>query len=456
MGRFRFVHAADIHLGSMLHGEGMESHPELQRLCNEATYTAFNNICNIAVQEEAAFILFSGDIYDREARSVRANRFFADCCKKLDEAGIKVFVLAGNHDPVRESQEMFKLPDNTHIFSYTHPEVYYIKDEQGRDIAAVAGQSYGNRQEKSPLHLNYPAPDSGVFRVAMLHTQLESGKSNYIPSTLGELTDNPNFDYWALGHIHKPQILNFEQPLILYSGAPQGRDFGEQNIGGCWLVEVDQTKVDSLTYWATSPVEYQTIQIDIGCPELREAESLDDFGDYMLSLARDILNNGRKRPDLDKQNYDCNLKCNSDDMQLKGYMLRWEIIGRGNLHSYLMNDRQGSEQELSLYLQNTLGSQKPFVWTDSVRIRTSNPVTAEVLDQHPTLKQLLEYVTSSIKEDSANRKSLISQLGYAWTTSFNHEEQDDERLPLDEETLNNIIEDATQLLLEGLAEGGEA
>ena len=176
----------------------------------------------------------------------------------------------------------------------------------------------------------------------------------------------------------------------------------------------------------------------------------------MLSLARKTLNNGRKRPDLDKQNFDCNLKCNSDDMQLKGYMLRWEIIGRGNLHSYLMNDRQGSEQELSLYLQNTLGSQKPFVWTDSVRIRTSNPVTAEVLDQHPTLKQLLEYVTSSIKEDSANRKSLISQLGYAWTTSFNHEEQDDERLPLDEETLNNIIEDATQLLLEGLAEGGEA
>lgn len=455
MGRFRFVHAADIHLGSILHGGGMDSHPELKNLFNEATYTAFNNICDIAIQEGAAFLLLSGDVYDREARSVRANRFFADCCQKLNKAGVKVYVLAGNHDPVQEYQEMFKLPDNTYIFSHTHPEVYYVKDEQGREIAVIAGQSYGNRQEKSPLHMNYPVSDSGMFRIAMLHTQLESGKSNYIPSSLGELTDNRNFDYWALGHIHKPQILHPEQPLVLYPGAPQGRDFGEQNIGGCWLIEVDQARVTSLTYWATSTVEYHTLKVDIGCPELKDADSLDELSDYMLSLARKTLNNGRKRPDLENQNVDYNLNYNLDDIQLRGYVLRWEIVGRGNLHSYLMNDKQGSEEELCQYLQTALGGQKPFVWTDSVRIRTANPVTAEVLDQHPTLKQLLEYATHSIKEDSGSREALISQLGSAWTTSFNHEEQDDERLPLDEETFNNILDDAVQLLLEGLVEGGE-
>ena len=455
MARFRFIHAADIHLGSILHGEGMDSHPELQNLCYKATYTAFDNICNIAIQEGAAFLLLSGDVYDREARSVRANRFFADCCKKLNDAGVKVYIIAGNHDPVRQYQEMFKLPDNTYIFSHTQPEIYYVKDEQGRDIAAIAGQSYASKQEKSPLHLNYPAPDGGLFHIAMLHTQLESGRSNYIPSTLGELTSNTNFDYWALGHIHKPQIFHREQPLVLYPGAPQGRDFGEQNIGGCWLVEVDQAKVESLTYWATSPVEYQTLQIDIGCPELKDAESLDELVDYMVSGVKELLNNGRIRPDLDNPEANNKLKYVLDDIQLEGLVLRWEVIGRGNLHSYLMNDKQGSEEELCQYLRDALGNQIPFIWTDSVRIRTANPVTADVLEKHPTLKQLLEHVMHSIEEDQGSRKALISQLGYAWTRLLDYEEQDDERLTLDDETLNKIIEDATQLLLEGLVEGGE-
>ncbi|HHU49951.1 MAG: metallophosphoesterase family protein [Caldicoprobacterales bacterium] len=456
MARFKFIHAADIHLGSILHADGMNDNSKLQELCHEATYMAFDNLCSLAIQAQACFLLLSGDVYDREARSVRANRFFVDCCNKLDEAGIQVFILAGNHDPAREYQEMFSLPGNTHLLPADRPEIYYVRDQQGRKIAAIAGQSYGNRQEKSALHLNYPAPDKGVFRIAMLHTQLEAGKSNYIPSSLSEMADNPSFDYWALGHIHKPQLLRGEKPVIAYAGAPQGRDFGEQNIGGCWLVEVDQAKVDSFTYWATSPVEYQTLQIDIGCPELKDADSLDELGDYMLSCARDRLSNGRRRPDFDNRGANYRLKYALDDIQLKGCILRWEIVGRGNLHSYLMNDRQGSEEELCQYLRDVLGNQETFIWTDSVKIRTANPITAKVLDQHPTLKQLLEHVMHSLEEDPNIRRKFISRLGSAWTTTFEHEEQDDERLYLDEKTLNNIMEDAVQLLLEGLVEGGEA
>jgi exonuclease SbcD len=456
LARFKFIHAADIHLGSILHADGMNDNPKLQELCHEATYMAFNNLCNLAIRAQADFLLLSGDVYDREARSVRANRFFADCCKKLDEAGIQVFVLAGNHDPAREYQEMFSLPGNTHLFPADRPEIYYVSDQQGRKIAAIAGQSYGNRQERAALHLNYPAPDKDVFRIAMLHTQLEAGKSNYIPSSLSELADNPSFDYWALGHIHKPQLLRREKPVIAYAGAPQGRDFGEQNTGGCWLVEVDQAEVDSFTYWATSPVEYQTLQIDIGCPELKDADSLDELGDYMLFRVRDMLTEGRKRPDIGNQKGSSHLIYNEDYVEPEGYILRWEITGRGKLHSYLKNDRQGSEQELCRFLQDTLGNQKPFAWTDSVRIRTASPVTIQVLERHPVLRQLLEHVIHSIEEDDEIRRAFISQLGRTWAESYHHEEENDEKLPLDQQTLNDILEDAKQMILEGLAEGGEA
>jgi len=455
MSRFRFIHAADIHLGSLISIDGMEARPELQELCYKATYKAFDNICQLAVKSEADFILLSGDVYDQEYRSVRANRFFADCCKMLDKAGIQIYVLAGNHDPVQEYREMFKLPENTYVFSADKPEVYYFRDKQGNTVAAIAGQSYKSRQAAAPLHLNYPEPEGEMFRIAMLHTQLEPGNSKYIPSSLGELAGNSFFDYWALGHIHKPMILRFEKPAVLYAGTPQGRDFGEQNTGGCWLIEVDRKKVDSVTYWATSPVEYQSIKIDISCPELRDAESLYELEDYMISRARQVLSKGRMRPVLDSYQGESRIKCLLDDIQPEGFILRWEITGRGRLHSFLQNDRQGSEQELCENLRNALGSQKPFIWTDSVKIRTADPITDKVLDRHPTLKQLLEYTVHSLKDQDI-RRNFVSQLGEAWSSSFNHEEQDDERFYLDEDTLNNIIEDAVQLLLEGLAEGEEA
>ena len=116
MSRFRFVHAADVHLGSLLHVEGLESHPELQELCREATYLAFDNLCSMAVREGASFILLSA-IYMTGMPARFEPTAFADACK-LNEAGIQVFVTAGNHDP-SESIEMFLLPDNANLFRQT-------------------------------------------------------------------------------------------------------------------------------------------------------------------------------------------------------------------------------------------------------------------------------------------------------------------------------------------------
>jgi exonuclease SbcD len=457
MGRFKFIHAADVHLGSLLSVEGLDARPELKDLCYQATYTAFENICRLAEESEASFVLLSGDVYDQEARSVRANRFFVDYCKKLNEAGIQVYVLAGNHDPVREYQEMFILPENTHLISADKPEIHYVKDKEGADIAAIIGQSYGSRQVTAPLHLSYPKPERGIFSIAMLHTQLESGRSSYIPANLGELSENPNFDYWALGHIHKPQVLRLEKPAVLYPGTPQGRDFGEQNTGGCWLIGIDQGEIESFTYWAVSPVEYQSLAIDIGCPELKEADSLDELEKYILSQAAKLSDKVRRRPDLENWGAGSRINFNLDAAQIEGFILRLEISGRGRLHSYLQKDRQDIEQNLCEHLRFELGSRKPFVWIDSVRIRTASPVTAEILDRHPVLKQLLEDVIQTLETDESKRKEFISQLGYAWTTSFHYEEPDDEHLPLDQDTLTHIIEEAKQELLEGVAEeGGEA
>ncbi len=442
MAKFRFIHAADIHLGSFLHIDGIEAHSKLQELSRTATYRAFDQICQIAISSRSSFILIAGDLYDREARSVHANRYFVDSCKELQRENIQVLIIAGNHDPVKEHGEIFQLPDNVHIFRSDIPEMITVKGENGEPIAVVSGQSYKGSRESSPIHQQYPMSKDRIFRIAMLHTQLESPKSTYIPATLNDLRSHPGFDYWALGHIHKPGILNDEDPVVAYSGTPQGRDFGEQGPGGFWLVEVDGIKGIEMKYRITSPVIYKNLFIDIGCPELQESDSLDQLEEYLITKTHEAFQDETIQID--------------HDSSIEGYIIRWEIRGRGKLHHYLSDDPRGCEQEICQALRGALFRQKPFFWTDSVVIRTASPVGDVMRNHHPMLQELMDQVILSLKEDSELRDELISNLGQAWTTNLDHEDQDDESLALDQHTLESIVEDATYLILEGLEEGGDA
>jgi len=435
MGKFRFVHAADIHLGSMLHINGADS-PILKKYSSEGTYMAFERLCTYAVDYNAGFILISGDLYDRESRSVRANRFFFNACQNLDEKGIKVFIIAGNHDPIREHQEMFQLPDNVYIFGSERPEVIYFKDGQ-ETLAAIVGQSYRSKWEASPLHRKYPLPERGVFNIGMLHTQMVSNDKKYLPCTVSELLDNPFIDYWALGHIHQADVLRAQRPVMAYPGIPQGRDFGEEGQGGCWLVEVDGRDISQMQYLVTSPLIYKSVSIDIGCDGLIEAEGLNQLEDYIINFAQNMAFEAPSpyRPE--------------------GYVIRWNIIGAGKLHYYLSGDRQSYEQELTYALRAALSDLAPFIWTDSVDIRTKSPVTEDVLKDHLILMDLLEQSMNSICMDDSSRKSLIRELGQAWTTSDDHEDRDDRRFTLDDRTLLFILEEARQLLIESLVSGGD-
>ena len=56
------------------------------------------------------------------------------------------------------------------------------------------------------------------------------------PCNLTDLTEAA-MDYWALGHIHKSQVLS-EEPLVVYAGNSQGLHRKEHGPKGCYLVSV--------------------------------------------------------------------------------------------------------------------------------------------------------------------------------------------------------------------------
>ena len=128
MERIKFIHT-ESSFKSLLHINGEITHMQVRRT---ATMDAFRRICNAAIEHDIDFVVISGDLYDREARSVVACRFFVEECEKLNTAGIPVFVIAGNHDPLREQPELFKLPKNVKVFGGNKPDLYHVLDQTGR------------------------------------------------------------------------------------------------------------------------------------------------------------------------------------------------------------------------------------------------------------------------------------------------------------------------------------
>ena len=93
----RFIHAADIHLDSPLRGLERYDGAPVDEI-RGATRRAFDNLVQLAIAKEVAFLLLAGDLYDGDWKDYNTGLFFASRMRRLEVAGIPVFVISGNHD----------------------------------------------------------------------------------------------------------------------------------------------------------------------------------------------------------------------------------------------------------------------------------------------------------------------------------------------------------------------
>ena len=133
----KFIHCADIHLGSTLSING-EVDESILEMSEKAVSMTFHRIVDMALREKVHFLLISGDLYDRDGMNLRAQKFFNEECLRLKEEGINVYVICGNHDPVGSIEEVFKLPDNVKKFKEDKViTLGYVKDKRVR--ARISG-----------------------------------------------------------------------------------------------------------------------------------------------------------------------------------------------------------------------------------------------------------------------------------------------------------------------------
>src|SRR5208282_1416677 len=251
MSRFRFVHAADLHLDSPLLGLSQRSRQFAARI-DDASRRAFDNLIDLTIDEECAFIVIAGDLFDGKWRDYRTGLFFADRMRRLKSANIRAFVILGNHDAENRFASRLELSENVHVFSSKKPETICI-DELG---VAIHGRSFPQRDVLDNLALAYPKGDDRYFDIGVLHTACDGrpGHASYAPCTMQQLA-NHGYDYWALGHVHRHEILN-DSPYIVYPGNLQGRQVRESGPKGGVLVTVDEGKVTEIEHRALDVVRW--------------------------------------------------------------------------------------------------------------------------------------------------------------------------------------------------------
>lgn len=258
MPAFRFVHAADIHLDSPLKGLAGQEASSAQ-LIHSATRKAFEALIARTIDEQAAFLIIAGDLYDGDWRDYQTGLYFVSQMGRLREAGIPAYLIYGNHDAESKITRSLTLPDNVSVFSTRKSETLRVPK---LDVA-LHGQGFRERDTTDNLASRYPSPVAGAFNIGILHTGLSGaeGHALYAPCSLDELR-NRGYDYWALGHIHQPAIVS-RDPYVVYSGNVQGRHIREAGPRGAMLVSVEDNAVSDLEPFHVDVVRWALVDVDI-------------------------------------------------------------------------------------------------------------------------------------------------------------------------------------------------
>lgn len=258
MKKVKFIHGADIHLDSPM--IGLQSLPEnIFKRLQKSTFKAFQHLIDAAIFHNVDFIILAGDIFDNADRSVRAQVFLRKEMERLAEKGIPAFIVHGNHDHMGGNWNEITYPSNVYIFGENVEAKEYISKDGV--VIHIHGFSYNERHIFDRKIHDYQRSPGADFHIGILHGNMEgnSDHGNYAPFHLKELLEK-EFDYWALGHIHKRNIIH-QEPPVLYPGNTQGRNKKETGEKGCYLVTLQDSN-PVLQFIETSEILWEDLLIE--------------------------------------------------------------------------------------------------------------------------------------------------------------------------------------------------
>ena len=248
----KFAHISDLHLGKRIHQFSM---------IEEQKYI-LEKIVEIVKEEKVDAILLAGDIYDKIYPSAEAVALFDSFLVSLVREDIKVFVISGNHDSPERIAFLGELTKKAGVYlSQVYNgtiEPVHVEDEFGQVHVYLLPFI-------KPVHVRhfYPEEDmnnyTDAMEVVIRKMELNTKERNVLVAhqfvTGAQRSDSEeisvggldhvetgvfeDFDYVALGHIHRPQ--NMGSAKVRYSGTPLKYSFSEwQDKKSVTIVELQE------------------------------------------------------------------------------------------------------------------------------------------------------------------------------------------------------------------------
>jgi DNA repair exonuclease SbcCD nuclease subunit len=258
---FRFVHTADIHLDSPLRSLALRD-ATLAETVGNATRTALTRIIDLCLDEQVDALLIAGDLYDGEQTSMKTALFLARELARLDAAGIRTFIIRGNHDAMSKITQELVLPGSVKVFG-AKAEAVALESRAGRPDIVIHGLSFRESRAPESLLPRYRPPVEGAVNIGLMHTSLGGSASHdlYAPCSPADL-DASGFRYWALGHIHQRSVTAGRATIVM-PGIPQGRDINEAGAGSASLVTVADDGSITVEQRLTASARFDRLAIDI-------------------------------------------------------------------------------------------------------------------------------------------------------------------------------------------------
>jgi exonuclease SbcD len=291
----KLLHLSDIHMGSgFAHGQINPETGMNTRL--EDFIAALTRCVDHALEEPVDLVLFGGDAFPDATPPPFVQQAFAKQFCRLSEAGIPTVLLVGNHDQHAQGSggaslsiyrtlgvpdvivgdslathcistkggaiQVVTLPWLTRSTLLTRPETEGLTMTQVSDLlldrlrVALEGEIRRLDPNLPTVLLAHAMVDTATFGAERF---LAAGRGFTIPMAM---LARPCFDYVALGHVHRHQIL-CEQPLMVYPGSIERVDFSEEKEEkGYMLACLEKGKVKA-DFCALPVRPFKTIKVDL-------------------------------------------------------------------------------------------------------------------------------------------------------------------------------------------------
>lgn len=327
----KILHTSDWHLGKRLY---KKSRMQEQVLFLDWLETTI-------VEKNIDILIISGDIFDSPNPPNDALKAYFNFLRSItNKKDIEIYIISGNHDSGNfiEAPKAFLGDKKINVFGTLENNIedYFIaynKNEVKIHLCILPyfkSQDIYKKMKQLDVSINNPKEayenitlqiekiftlfntwsqkDSGHCRILVAHHLFGNFQAagseqalflSGIDSIPSSILEN-KFDYIALGHIHKPQIVKKTNPLIYYSGSPIPMRFSETEVKSVAIVEIDKNSFNHDTVQIPRfrdlfrvSGDFETVERKINALCLNNT-NINAFAEVTIEIDRPIIGLGEK------------------------------------------------------------------------------------------------------------------------------------------------------------------